>query len=408
MSRAPATIGAARPIRVLAIDHTAGVAPYRRKFDALAALPGIDLTVLAPDRWVENYRTVRLSDSLERGEDRYRLRTGAVVWPGYGNRAFYVSGLFAAMRQARPEILHLWEEPFSFMALQALAVRRMAAPDAKALFFTSDNLSRGFRYPYRPSPVYAAIERWVHGQCEAAGAVTEEVRDVLRSKGYRGPIDVLPHGLDLADYPEPTPDRRRAAQERLGVHGVVIGYAGRLLAMKGVDLLLQAFAAIQGDGNAATLVIAGEGPERERLRRLAAELGLGERARFVDPVPHEAMPDLLAAFDVTAMPSLTTRLAVEQFGRVGIEAMAAGSAVVVSSSGGLPSVLGDAGIVVPEGNEAALAEALDRLVRSSTERAVLGARGRARVEARFTWDRIAEALAARYEELSGRAPARAS
>jgi glycosyltransferase involved in cell wall biosynthesis len=408
VSRAPTRTGATEPIRVLAIDHTAGVAPYRRKFDALAALPGIDLTVFAPDRWVENYRTVRLSGSRERAQDRYPLRTGGVVWPGYGNRAFYVSGLLATMRRARPEIVHLWEEPFSFMALQALLARRMTAPDAKALFFTSDNLSRGFRYPYRPSPVYAAIERWVHGQCEAAGAVTEEVRDVLRSKGYRGPIDVLPHALDLADYPEPTHEARRAARTRLGGHGVVVGYAGRLLAMKGVDLLLRAAAPVLRGGNEATLVIAGEGPERERLRGLAAELGLGERARFVDPVPHEAMPDLLAGFDVTAMPSITTPSATEQFGRVAMEAMAAGSAVVVSSSGGLPSVVGDAGIVVPEGNVAALAEALHRLVRSPAERESLAARGRARVEARFTWDRIAEALAVRYAALTGRSPAPAA
>ncbi|HEU4765137.1 MAG TPA: glycosyltransferase, partial [Candidatus Eisenbacteria bacterium] len=202
MSRRGAVESRHPPIRVLAIDHTAGVAPYRRKFAALAARPGIELTVLAPDRWVENYRSVRLPGPRERLADGYRLRTGAVVWPGYENRGFYVSGLLGAMRRARPEIVHLWEEPFSLMALQALAARRMAAPRAQALFFTSDNLSRGFRYPYRPSPLYAAIERWVHRQCAAAGAVTEEVRDVLRSKGYRGPIDVLPHALDLADYPE--------------------------------------------------------------------------------------------------------------------------------------------------------------------------------------------------------------
>jgi glycosyltransferase involved in cell wall biosynthesis len=393
------------PIRVLAIDHTAGVAPYRRKFAALAARQEIELTVLAPDRWVENYRSVRLPGPPERLADGYRLRTGAVIWPGYENRGFYVSGLLGAMRRSRPEIVHLWEEPFSFMALQALVARRVAAPRAQALFFTSDNLSRGFRYPYRPSPLYAAIERWVHGQCVAAGAVTEEVRDVLRSKGYRGPIDVLPHGLDLADYPEPTPERRQAARARLGARGVVIGYAGRLLAMKGLDLLLRASAPALRSGGDATVLIAGVGPERERLRGLAAELGLGERARFVDPVPHEAMPDLLAAFDITAMPSITTPSATEQFGRVAMEAMAAGSAVVVSSSGGLPSVVGDAGIVVPEGDVPALAQALERLIASPAERASLGERARARVRARFTWDRIAEALAARYAVLSGRAPA---
>lgn len=406
MSRAhPVTATTTDPIRVLAIDHTAGVAPFRRKFAALAALPGIELTVLAPDRWVENYRDVRLPGPRERAVDGYRLRTGPVIWPGYENRAFFVGGVVGAMRRARLDILHLWEEPFSLIALQALAARRLVAPRAKALFFTSDNLSRGFRYPYRPSPLYAAIERWTHGQCEAAGAVTEEVRDVLLSKGYRGPVDVIPHGLDLEEYPEPTEARRRAARERIGARGVVIGYAGRLLAMKGVDLLLRAAADVLAGEAEATVVIAGEGPERHRLRALATDLGLGERVRFLSPVSHEAMPGLLAAFDVTVMPSLTTPGAVEQFGRVAMEAMAAGSAVVVSSSGGLPSVVGDAGTVVPEGDAAALGAALARLLRSPGERAALGVRGRARVEARFTWKGIAESLLARYAALLGRSSA---
>jgi len=388
------------PMRVLAVDHTAGVAPFRRKFEALAARPEIELTVLAPDRWVENYRPVRLTGPRERALEGYRLRTGAVVWPGYENRGFFVNGLLGAMRRARPEILHLWEEPFSFIALQALAARRLVAPRSRALFFTSDNLSRGFRYPYRPSALYGAIERWTYGQCAAAGAVTEQVRDVLRSKGYAGPIDVLPHGLDLEDYPEPTEARRHAARAAIGARGMVIGYAGRLLAMKGVDLLLRAAAmAFAAEPEVeAELVIVGEGPEEPRLRELAAASGL-TRVRFLPPVAHDSMPGLLAAFDITVMPSRTTPGATEQFGRVALEAMAAGSAVVVSDSGGLPTVVDDAGRIVPEGNVPALSAALRDLLRSPEARTDVARRGRERVRARFTWDRIAAALVARYAAL---------
>ena len=78
-----------RPIRVLAVDHTAGVAPFRRKFAAIARHPEIDLTVLAPDRWVENYRTVRLRARRATATDGYRLRAGSVIWPGYENRGEY-------------------------------------------------------------------------------------------------------------------------------------------------------------------------------------------------------------------------------------------------------------------------------------------------------------------------------
>jgi len=382
-------------IRVLAIDHTAGVLPFRRKFAALAVHPEIELTVLAPDRWVENYRKVRASALSNEG---YRFEVGGVVWPGYENRAFFIGGLAGAIRRARPDILHLWEEPFSFIALQALLLRRVLAPRAKALFFSSDNIARDFRYPYRPSALYAAIERWVHGECEVGTAVSGEVVEVLRAKGYRGPIDVVPHGLDLEAYAEPTADRRAAARTRLGARGVVIGYAGRLLAMKGIDVLLRAAAEVAaraGHGE-FTVVVMGEGPERDRLRSLAAALGLGDRVRFLPPVPHEAMPSVLEGFDVTVMPSLSTPSLREQFGRVALEGMAAGSAVVVSSSGGLPYVVGDAGIVGPEGDVAALAAALARLIASPEERGAWGARGRERVRERFTWSAIAAAVVARY------------
>ena len=388
-----------RPLRVLAVDHTAGVLPFRKKFAALAALPDIDLTVLAPDRWVENYRLVRAAPTSEAG---YKLEVGRVVWPGYENRGFFVGGLAGAIRRTRPDILHLWEEPYSFIALEALLLRRSLAPRARALFFSSDNLTRDGRYAYRPSRLYAAIERWVHGECDIGTAVSDEVVDVLRAKGYRKPIDVVPHGLDLEDYPEPTPERRAAARDRIGAPGVVVGYAGRLLPMKGVDVLLRAAAILASARVAAgafTVVIVGEGPDRATFESLSRELGIADRVQFRSAVPHESMPEVFATFDVTVIPSRTTPTWKEQFGRVAIEAMAAGSVPVVSDSGALPSVIGDAGVVTREGDAGALAGALERLLSSQGERNSLGLRGRGRVRERFTWTAIAAALAVRYRAM---------
>jgi len=385
-------------IRVLAIDHTAGIVPFRRKFAALAAHPGIDLTVYAPNRWVENYRAVR---AVPARADGYRFEVGAVVWPGFENRAFFLGGLAATMRRARPNILHLWEEPFSFIAFQSLLLRPLLAPRAKSIFFSSDNLHADFRYPYRPAVVYGAVERWVFTQCDVGTAVTGEVADVVRAKGYRGPVDVVPHGLDLEIYAEPSAERRAAGRERLGARGVVIGYAGRLLAMKGLDVLLRAAAQVVESASSSefTVVVMGDGPEKESLRDLASTLGLGTRVRFLPSVPHESMPAVLEGFDVTVMPSLTTPVQREQFGRVALEAMAAGSAVVVSDSGGLPYVVGDAGVVTPEGDVAALAAALGRLIGSRGEREALGTRGRARVRVHFTWRAIAASLVGRYRAM---------
>ncbi|HET9250541.1 MAG TPA: hypothetical protein VFP58_00320, partial [Candidatus Eisenbacteria bacterium] len=104
----------------------------------MAAHADLDLTVLAPERWVENYREVR---AVEGREDGYRLLTGRVGWPGYENRAFFLTGLDRAFRRTRPDLVHLWEEPFSFITLQAMVCARVRSPRAPIVFSTSDDRS---------------------------------------------------------------------------------------------------------------------------------------------------------------------------------------------------------------------------------------------------------------------------
>ena len=389
-----------RPIRVLAVDHTAGVAPFRRKFAALAVRPGVELTVFAPNRWIENYTEILLNAPTPIQTDGYSLQTGAVVWPGYENRGFFLTGLSSAIRRVRPDILHLWEEPFSLIALQALWFRRRHAPLAKAIFFSSDNLSRDFHYAYRPSWFYARVERYAHRQCAAATAVSQEVEAVLRAKGYRGPIEVIPHGLDLADYPERHDDDGKAAS-CYGLVPPVIGYLGRLTEQKGVDTLIRAFAVLPVPEGAGppTLVIVGDGPTKASLVALVSSLGLEARVRFLPSVSHGDVPNVLRAMDVLVLPSRTTPQLREQFGRVLIEAMASGCFVVGSSSGAIPDVLGDGGLVFPENDAGALASALARALYDADLRAKLRAKGFDRVRRLYTWDAIAERVVGLYRSV---------
>ncbi len=410
-----------RPIRVLAVDHTAGVEPFRRKFDALAAHPEVKLTVLAPERWIENYREVRAEAREGPG---YSVRVGRVGWPGFENRAFFRSGLGPAIRAASPDILHLWEEPFSAIALQSLLLARLHAPRAKSLFFSSDNLSWNFRYSYRPSFAYAAVERLAHRRCALGTAVSEEVAGVLRKKGFAKRIEVIPHGIDPADYglgaggPAPgaaegragVPRRADAAEvrARLGLDPPVVGFLGRLLHQTGIDLLLQAFAKL-GTGNGGArpgaprpgLAIVGTGPDGEGLRALAGRLGLTDRVRFLPGVRHDEVAALLSCLEVLVLPSRSTPLWREQFGRVLVEGMAAGCCVVGTRSGGIPEVIGDAGLVVPEEGVEEIAGALGRLLADEGLRASFRARGFERVRENYTWEAIARRLVGIYRELLG-------
>ena len=158
-------------------------------------------------------------------------------------------------------------------------------------------------------------------------------------------VEVLPNPAPAALDLPPRDELRR----RLGLDGLVLVFAGRLTAQKALEV---AFAAVERcDG--VTLLVAGDGPERERLERLA-----GPRVRFLGPVSrHEAL-ELFAAADATVLSSSW-----ENFPHTVVEALAAGTPVVATDVGGVGEVVrdGENGLLVPAGDVDALATAMRRL-----------------------------------------------
>ncbi|MGQ0723480.1 MAG: glycosyltransferase family 4 protein [Candidatus Eiseniibacteriota bacterium] len=380
----------AEKLRVLVVDHVAGVEPFRRKYEILAADPSLELTVFAPDRWIENRREVRAPASVE----GYRILSGKVVWPGRENRAFFVGGLAAAVGRTRPHVLHLMEEPFSLIALQAAALCRTLHPRAKVVFYTFDNLYEGFRYSYRPSWAYGLFQRTVHRLSSAGVAACGDAGRILLSRRFEKPIRYVPLGVDVERYAAaPDPARRDA----LGLRGFVIGYVGRFLPIKGLSVLGDALSLLPGEW---TLLAVGSGPEQEVLESKARQGGWSERLRIAGGVAHADVPALMALMDVLVLPSVTTPHFREQFGRVLIEAMCCRIPLIGSDSGSIPETMGEAGIVVPERDAPALAAALTRLMAEPAERKRLGEAGRRRAERHFTWERIAATYRSLWEELA--------
>ena len=177
-----------------------------------------------------------------------------------------------------------------------------------------------------------------------------------------------------------------------------------LLRQKGVDLLLRAVAAL--GAARPSLVLIGEGPERKTLESLARELGILDRTRFLPLVAHEAMPEMLASIDVLVLPSRTMPKRKEQFGRVLIEGMAAGCVTIGSSSGAIPEVLGDGGLVFDEGSVEGLMEALREVLLTPETAQRLREAGRRRVTQRYTWQAIARRIMEFYGCLMEKEPLR--
>jgi glycosyltransferase involved in cell wall biosynthesis len=370
-------------MKVLLLDKNLVDPLHRAKWRHLAARAGIDLAAVAPERWVENYRVIPCRP--EPG-DGFPITTLPVAWPGRENRGFFRRGLAALVRRHRPDVIVAMEEPFGLFAAQAtLAARGLAA---RRVFYTWDNVTGGRSYPFRPSFFYRAVEGAVGRRADRIWCANREAHDRF-ARDYPGKARLLYFGLDLSGFPG------RAAEPR--GERFAVGYVGRLLPAKGIDILIEALARLP---ETAALTLVGRGPERGALAALAARRGVAARVDFRDAVPSERVAEELGRFHALVLPSRTTRGWKEQFGRVIVEAMSVGVPVIGSSSGAIPEVIGDAGLVFPEGDAGELAARLRRLAGDPGERAALAARGHARAQ-EFGAERFAANAARLLEELVG-------
>ena len=242
--------------------------------------------------------------------------------------------------------------------------------DVPFLFHTNQNLLK--RYP----PPFAAFERWAYRQSSHALPVGEEAAGVLRAKGYQGPLTVFPYGIDETLYRR-QPDAARRLRERTGTNEewFVFGYLGRFVEEKGLKGLVRAFARVARTHPRVALWLVGSGPEAQPLRALATAEGLTfPRLQLLDSVPHREAPAVLSALDALVLPSLTRPFWKEQFGRVLIEALACNTPVIGSDSGEIPHLIRKlgGGLVVREGDDAALAAAMESLVRDPAVGAISG------------------------------------
>lgn len=242
------------------------------------------------------------------------------------------------------------------------------------------------------------MEQEVFHQSLAAMAGNQEAQEVLRRKGFQKPIWVIPQfGTDVKLY---QPLDKREIKKDWDMSGrFVIGYVGRLVEEKGLDDLWQASVPLLSEHPEALLLLVGSGPWAEIIQQRAESLQLTSQLRIIPWVSTQKMPEIMNTLDVLVLPSHTTSHWKEQFGRVLTEAMASEIAVIGSSSGEIPQVIGQAGLIVPEGSPTALFKALESLYDNAGLRIALGRQGRQRVLHHYSQDVIAEKTLKVYHHL---------
>lgn len=362
-------------MRVLTISKPYVAAAYRRKL-VLLQERGFEVGLICPPAWAGQAFESSPSD------ERYWIRRLPIAFDGKNHFHFY-RDLERAVREFRPDVLNVEEEHYSAVTYQGFRVAGRVG--AKPLFYTWQNIQK--RYP----PPFSWIEHKVFREAAAGVCGNQEAIDVLRAKGFRGDAPEIPQmgvTLDLFRPDDATEAARAARRRALGLEGAGLwtGFFGRLVEEKGLATLLKAVAKLP----AQRLLVVGSGPERAALEALATRLGITSRVKFLGSVRSEEVANYLKAVDALCLPSLTRSNWKEQFGRVLVEAMAAEALVVGSSSGEIPRVISDAGLVFPEGDADALAQQLGRLETDADLRASLRTRARQRVRLLYTNDVVAD------------------
>jgi glycosyltransferase involved in cell wall biosynthesis len=234
-----------------------------------------------------------------------------------------------------------------------------------------------------------AAKRTLLGAPDAVVCVSRAEAALLRAPRPER-LHLVPNGVEPAPFARAAGAPMRA---RLGLEGPAALFVGRLASNKGLFTLLEAWQAMPRD---ATLLIAGDGHLAPRLAVRARELGLQGRVRLLGALSDEDLRASYAAADVFVLPS-----EYEAFGIVLLEAMAAGKPVVATRTGGMVEVVeeGRTGLLVPVGDTAALAEAMQGLLQDLPRARAMGEAGRGRVQEAFTWDAVTRRVEGLYEAM---------
>jgi glycosyltransferase involved in cell wall biosynthesis len=366
--------------RVLIAGHAYVEPSTRGKLRALAAR-GLELTVAVPQRWRDPVLDRTRETTWER-QQALEVFPIAVRHMGDPAQARFTSRALAALvRDKRPELVQIEAEPETALARQLVRLAsRLRVPTVLVTAANVDG-SRSWVDRWRRR---RTLRRLAGALAASAGAAA-----LVRRDAPALPVGVVPP-QGAAVPPAPSHEAH---------DGLTIGFVGRLVPHRGLDTLLGALA--QHRHAAWRLVVAGDGPERERLERLASELRLAARVHWVGALPPEELALRWPSWDVLVAPSRPTGSWNEPTGTTLLEAMAHEVAVIGSDTGALPELIGPAGIVTPPGDAAALAAALGEVL-DPARRAVLARAARARAIELFSDDAVAERTVAFWQSLSTR------
>ncbi len=361
-------------MKLLVVSHACVTPANQDLFARVERLTGWELTLVLPKRWKSEYG---MREAKRIAGLKARLRPLPVLFNGSITLHLYRASLSRVFSEEEPDVIYVQHDPHMLATMQAFAANRRG-PRVPIGFKNDQNIAKRYPWPIRVG------ERFVFANASFAVTASRAAGESVARRGYAGPLQVIPFGVDLATY-KPSDARPRNGP-------LIVGFVGRLVEQKGVDTLLRALAETPEPTRA---LIVGSGPSEADLRSLAVRLGVEDRVEWRGYVDHLAMPGAYGEMDLLVVPSRSAEKASEQFGRVVIEALACGIPVCASDSGELPTLIEQTGggWTFGEGRDDELAERIRWADANREELCRTADAGRARVREAFSADSVAEFLA---------------
>jgi glycosyltransferase involved in cell wall biosynthesis len=377
-------------MNIAIVSHACVVPENRARWQRLAERhPDTEVTVLVPSHWEGyQYGVVEQWQPEPEINSNYQVMPVPVWCRPSGAYIFLSPGAF--LKRLQPQIIHVAEGEFGLVMRQMMLYRRFWNPKAKLLFMSYNNNGIPLEQFFT-----RLIWRWVCHDSDIAVAGNAKVRSIWESAGYPKPIvEQTEIGVDETFFCPDAADRK-SQRQRLALEGTtVIGFAGRIRDYKGVLELTDAVLRLSGDWS---LLMVGSGDQQEKIRAKFEAAGQSNRLRMVGLVPRSEMPHYLRAMDIFVLPSRKSWN--EQFGLVLPEAMMCGLPVVGSTSGAIPEVIGNAGLVFPSDDAGALHAVLQSLLSVENKRIELAEHGRQRALRHYSCSVLADDIYSVYRSL---------
>ncbi|HEY9692897.1 MAG TPA: hormogonium polysaccharide biosynthesis glycosyltransferase HpsO [Oculatellaceae cyanobacterium] len=386
-------------MKILVASHTYIVDLNCEKLRILAQLePGIEVTVIVPRRWRPGGVQNKTIETKQWQDKSFRVIPISNFSQNHQGLLTFGADIISLLKEFKPHIIQVEQGSRALAYAQMITLNKVLGLKAKNVFFTWWNL------PYKLKLPISLLESYNISNSDGIIAGNQDGADILRQHGYSGYIKVMPQlGVDENLF---QPHLQPKLAEEIGIqpNDFVVGFVGRFVEEKGLLTLLQALSGLQE--YSWKWLLLGRGALQQTLIERATQENLQERLIFVESVPHEDVFKYINLMSTLVLPSetnynfktLTAAGWKEQFGHVLIEAMACKVPVIGSNSGEIPNVIGDTGLVFPEGDVSALQNCLRSLMQQPL-RSKLGHLGYERVMKHYTNKALAREQLDFYQQL---------